>query len=544
MLDIAKTTNLVDQCWSDEIVPTLVEYIKIPNKSPAFDPDWATHGYMDDAVVLFERWARAKLPTLPSSSLEVVRLPGRTPVILIEIPGEGQDTVLLYGHLDKQPEMVGWTQGYGPWIPRLEGDKLYGRGGADDGYAMFGALSALMALKEQGVAHARCIILIEACEESGSYDLPHYVDHLASRIGSLSLVVCLDSGCGNYDQLWMTTSLRGMASGTLTVEVLDEGVHSGDGSGVVPSSFRILRRLLSRLEDEETGAMRPAELYVQVPSERVAQARRASAALGKAVYTKFPLKTGMSPMSDDLTELVLNRTWRPQLAVTGIDGLPAPTDAGNVLLPSTVAKLSLRLPPGLDAAKAADIVRTLLEKDPPYGARVVFEPESNAVGWHAPSLSPWLEQSLTRASETVFGSPPAPSRLWLCSGKNSRKRSSSSPACSAPTPTRMAPTNSCTFPPASVFRSSSRRSSPTITLSRARISHCRPHRKDSGHERAEAHYLDRRDRTAKDVSAETARRRRNRREQSPASGGDSLHFDRNRYLTVASIIFVWNLGHL
>ena len=407
MLDIAKTTNLVDQCWSDEIVPTLVEYIKIPNKSPAFDPDWATHGYMDDAVVLFERWAWAKLPTLPSSSLEVVRLPGRTPVILIEIPGEGQDTVLLYGHLDKQPEMVGWTQGYGPWIPRLEGDKLYGRGGADDGYAMFGALSALMALKEQGVAHARCIILIEACEESGSYDLPYYVDHLAQKIGSPSLVVCLDSGCGNYNQLWLTTSLRGMASGTLSIAVLDEGVHSGDASGVVASSFRILRRLLSRLEDEETGAIRPTELYVQIPPERVAQARLAAAALGDAVYTKFPLKAGMSPMSDDLTELVLNRTWRPQLAVTGIEGLPPPVDAGNVLLPSTVAKLSLRLPPNLDSTKASDLIRTLLEKDPPYRARVAFEPESNAVGWHAPTLSPWLEQSLTNASETVFGAPPA-----------------------------------------------------------------------------------------------------------------------------------------
>src|SRR6516225_8714443 len=399
--------KFIDQCWDDEIVPTLVEYIKIPNKSPAFDPEWAAHDYMDVAVALFERWARAKLPLLPGSTLEVVRLPGRTPVIVIDVPGDSKDKVLLYGHLDKQPEMVGWTEGYGPWIPRLEGDKLYGRGGADDGYAMFGALSALMALREQRVSHAPCVVLIEACEESGSYDLPHYVDHLASRIGSPSLVVCLDSGCGNYDQLWLTTSLRGMASGTLTIEVLDEGVHSGDASGVVPSSFRILRQLLSRLEDEETGTIRPAELYVQIPPERVAQARSASAALGNAVYTKFPLKAGMSPMSEDLTELVLNRTWRPQLAVTGIDGLPAPTDAGNVLLPSTVAKLSLRLPPGLDAAKAADIVRTLLEKDPPYGARVVFEPESNGVGWHAPTLSPWLEQSLTHASEAVFGAPPA-----------------------------------------------------------------------------------------------------------------------------------------
>jgi acetylornithine deacetylase/succinyl-diaminopimelate desuccinylase-like protein len=407
MLDVVKTRKFVDQCWGDEVIPTLVEYIKIPNKSPSFDPDWAAHGYMDDAVALFERWARAKLHSLPGASLEVVRLPERTPVIVIDVPGEGEDTVLLYGHLDKQPEMVGWADGYGPWNPRFEGDKLYGRGGADDGYAMFGALSALLALREQGVPHARCIVLIEACEESGSYDLPHYVDHLAQRIGSPSLVVCLDSGCGNYDQLWMTTSLRGIASGTLTARVLEEGVHSGDASGVVPSSFRILRRLLSRLEDEETGAIRPAELYVQVPSERVAQARRAAAALGDTVYTKFPLMPGMSAMSEDLTDLVLNRTWRPQLAVIGIDGLPDPINAGNVLLPSTVAKLSVRLPPTLNPDAAGDCVRTLLEKDPPYGARIDYEPGSGAAGWNAPAMSPWLEQSLERASEAAFGAPPA-----------------------------------------------------------------------------------------------------------------------------------------
>ena len=407
MLDVGKTRKFVDRCWSDEVIPTLVEYIKIPNKSPSFDPDWAAHGYMDEAVALFERWARTKLSSIPGAALEVVRLPGRTPVILIAVPGKGADTVLLYGHLDKQPEMVGWAEGYGPWIPRLEGDKLYGRGGADDGYAMFGAVSALLALCEQGVPHARCVVLIEACEESGSYDLPYYVDHLAERIGNPSMVVCLDSGCGNYDQLWLTTSLRGIASGTLTVRVLDEGVHSGDASGVVPSSFRILRQLLSRLEEEETGAVCPAELYVQVPPERLAQARRAAAALGDTVYTKFPLMPGMSPMSDDLTELVLNRTWRPQLAVIGVDGLPAPINAGNVLLPSTVAKLSLRLPPTLDPDTAGDRLRALLEKDPPYGARVEFEPGPGAAGWNAPKLSPWLEQSLARASEAAFGAPPA-----------------------------------------------------------------------------------------------------------------------------------------
>src|SRR5277367_4424034 len=262
MIDVGKVKKHVDQCWGDEIIPTLAEYIKIPNKSPAFDPDWAAHGYMDQAVSLFERWARAKLPLLSGATLETVRLPGRTPVIIIDVPGAGADIVLLYGHLDKQAEMKGWTEGFGPWVPRLEGDKLYGRGGADDGYAMFGALSALLALHDQGIPHGRCVILIEACEESGSYDLPYYVDHLSGRLGNPSLVVCLDSGCGNYDQLWLTTSLRGSFAGALTVRVLDEGVHSGDASGVVPSSFRIFRQLRSRLEDETTGEIRPELLTV------------------------------------------------------------------------------------------------------------------------------------------------------------------------------------------------------------------------------------------------------------------------------------------
>ena len=369
MINIETTRKFVDQRWGDEIVPTLVEYIRIPNKSPVFDPEWAAHGYMDEAVQLFERWARTRLADVPGATVDVARLPGRTPVIVIDLPGEVEDTVLLYG-----------------------------RGGADDGYAMFGALSALLALRDQSVRHARCVVLIEACEESGSYDLPHYVDHFAERLGNPSLVICLDSGCGNYDQLWLTTSLRGLTSGTLTVRVLEEGVHSGDASGVVPSSFRVLRLLLSRLEDEGTGAIRPSELYAQIPPERVTQARRAAAALGSAVYTKFPFPAGTSPVTEDLTELVLNRSWRPQLAVTGVEGLPKPADAGNVLLPYTTTKLSLRLPPTLDAAAAGAALRALLEKSPPYGAGVKFEVESSAAGWNAPALSPWLENSLARGS--------------------------------------------------------------------------------------------------------------------------------------------------
>ncbi|MBM3547370.1 MAG: M20/M25/M40 family metallo-hydrolase [Alphaproteobacteria bacterium] len=407
MVDAARLSKHIGQSWDDEIVPTLFEYIKIPNKSPSFDPKWAEHGYMDDAVKMFETWARKKIAIFPGATLEVVTLEGRTPVIFIEVPGEGKETILLYGHLDKQPEMVGWFDGFGPWIPLIKGDKLYGRGGADDGYAMFGSLEAIAALKDQGVPHARCVILIEACEESGSYDLPYYVDHLASRIGAPSLVVCLDSGAGNYDQLWLTTSLRGMIAGELKVQVLDEGVHSGDASGIVPSSFRIMRKLISRLEDEDTGAIKLDALYAQVPPERVAQAKVAAAALGDQVYAKFPFPEGMKPVTDDLTELVLNRTWRPALATTGMDGFPTPQNAGNVLRPHSTAKLSLRLPPTLDAKEAQKTVKTLLEKDPPYGARVSFASDKAGTGWNAPKLAPWLEKALDTGSKAAFGKAPA-----------------------------------------------------------------------------------------------------------------------------------------
>ena len=400
-------TSFIEQLWDTDIVPTLTDYIRIPNKSPAFDPKWAEHGHMDKVVAMFEGWAREKLKQLPGSSLEVVRLKDRTPLIFIEVPGNGKDTVLLYGHLDKQPEMKGWAEGTGPWEPVMKDDRLYGRGGADDGYAMFAALSALLALKEQGRHHARAVIVIEACEESGSYDLPFYIEHLSERIGTPSLVVCLDSGCGNYDQLWLTTSLRGIAMGNLTVRVLTEGVHSGDASGLVPSSFRIARRLLSRIEDEETGQMKLDELFVQIPPERMEQARQAAQILGDEVFTKMPFAGHTKPMAPDVTEMILNRTWRPQLAVTGMDGYPEPENAGNVLLPYSTLKLSLRTPPTCDAEKATKVVKEVLETNPPYGAEIAFHAEEGQSGWNAPALAPWLLESLKRASTAHFGKPVA-----------------------------------------------------------------------------------------------------------------------------------------
>lgn len=403
MPDSARFAAVIEHLWAESAIPTLVDYIRVPNKSPAFDPDWSAHGHMERAVALLEAWARSQIAHLPGARLEVVRLEGRTPVVLIEVPGAVDDTVLLYGHLDKQPEMTGWSEGLGPWTPVLREEKLYGRGGADDGYALFAALSALLALRDQEIAHARCVILIEACEESGSYDLPAYVEHLADRLGEPSLVVCLDSGCGNYDQLWLTTSLRGTTAGVLCVEVLDEGVHSGDASGVVPSSFRILRQLLSRLERESDGAILPTALHAPIPEERIAQAKIAAQALGEQIWSKFPFAGEMGPVATDPVELILNRTWRPQLAIIGMDGIPAPGNAGNVLRPYTAAKLSLRLPPTIDAEGAADLLKTLFESNPPYGARVTFTADKAGTGWSAPPLASWLATAVDRASQAAFG---------------------------------------------------------------------------------------------------------------------------------------------
>lgn len=401
-LDSASVSDFVNSTWDQSIVPQLVEYIKIPNKSPMFDADWAEHGHMAKAVKLIEAWCRSR--PIEGLTVEVVELEGRTPVILMEVPGQSDDTVLLYGHLDKQPEMVGWEEDLGPWKPVIRGDRLYGRGGADDGYAAFGSLTAIEALQRQKVPHARCVILIEACEESGSFDLPFYVDHLADRIGSPSLIVCLDSGCGNYEQLWGTTSLRGIVTGDLTVEVLREGVHSGDASGIVPSSFRILRNLLTRVEDPETGYVHD-EFHVSIPGERVGQAQAVAEVLGDEVFSKFPWSEGVQPMNSDRVELILNRTWRPAVSITGAEGLPELSNAGNVLRPKTSVKISLRVPPTMDADVASQRLKELLEADAPYGAKVTFEIEPAGSGWEAPAMSAWLLESLERSSLAFFGKP-------------------------------------------------------------------------------------------------------------------------------------------
>ena len=400
-----------ERSWDEQIVPALTDYIGVPAKSPMFDADWQAHGLLDRVVHDAATWVEGR--KVRGLKLEVIKLEGRTPLIFFDVPATRPDstqTVVFYGHLDKQPEFNGWRNDLGPWTPKLENGKLYGRGGADDGYAVYAAITAIEALDAQGIARPRCVGLIETCEESGSPDLPAYLDQLRARLGDVALVVCLDSGAGSYEQLWLTTSLRGMASGVLKVEVLGEGIHSGDASGVVPSSFRILRHLLDRLEDSRTGTLLPGSFHCEVPAQRLEQARATAAILKDEVHKRFPWACGADggpvlPTTTDPVQVLLNRTWRPTLSVTGADGFPALSNAGNVLRPYTAFKLSLRLPPLVDGAAATQELKTLLEDNAPYNAKVSFHPDSAATGWNAPELSPWLEQVLNAASTTHFGAP-------------------------------------------------------------------------------------------------------------------------------------------
>jgi acetylornithine deacetylase/succinyl-diaminopimelate desuccinylase-like protein len=398
-----KIRNLVEETWSQSIIPNLCRYIEIPCKSPAYEPNWQALGHIDRAIELVSAWCLAQ--DVRGLQLNVHRLPGRTPLLLLEIAGDIAETIVMYGHLDKQPEMTGWREDLGPWRPVIQNERLYGRGGADDGYAVFASLTAIKALQAQGTPHARCVILIETCEESGSYDLPYYLDHLKTQIGEPSLVVCLDSGSGNYEQFWCTTSLRGLISGVLTVEILQEGVHSGAAGGVVPSSFRILRQLLSRIEDENTGEILAPELHVDIPEQRQQEAKKVAQILQDGVWRDYPWVEGVEAAMDDSEQLVLNRTWRPALALVGVEGIPQFADAGNVLRPKTSVMISVRIPPNCDAKLGADAIQRMLTQHPPYGAKVSFEIRKSSPGWNARAVEPWLAKAIDSASLTYFDNP-------------------------------------------------------------------------------------------------------------------------------------------
>lgn len=396
-IDLTGIRRHIGDSWRADVIDRLHDFIAIPNVSPGFDDDWETNGHMARAVELVRAWCASR--PIEGMTVEVQELPGRTPLVVCEIPATIEargDTVILYGHLDKQPEMSGWRDGLGPWTPVLDGDRLYGRGGADDGYAVFAALTAVEALRAAGGDHTRLVVLIEASEESGSSDLPVHLDVLGDRLGEVSLVVGLDSGAATYDRLWVTTSLRGVLMGRLRVEVLTEGVHSGSAGGVVPSSFRILRHLLDRIEDPVTGRVLVDELWAPVPDERRQQIETGADEIVGGLA--FPYTDGAGPGARTPAEILLARTWEPAIANIAMDGFPPADRAGNVLRPYTELTIAARLAPTADPAVAAAALTERLTADPPYGATVTFDVEGAERGWNAPTTAPWLHSAVDEAS--------------------------------------------------------------------------------------------------------------------------------------------------
>jgi acetylornithine deacetylase/succinyl-diaminopimelate desuccinylase-like protein len=415
MFSVENAFEGISSNFDKSVVPTLVEYIRIPNLSPSFNGGKFDEPETEQVIDLFSKWVHAQ--AIPGLSLEIRRLPQRTPLMFLDLPASPDykgpnDCVLMYGHLDKQPPFEGWLPGTGPYEPVIKEGRLYGRGGADDGYALFGSIEALKTLHAQKIPHARIVILIEACEESGSPDLPAHLSSLIdeNKLGNVSLVVCLDSGAGSYDAFYLTASIRGMFMTTLTVTTLTEGVHSGGGGNICADSFRIIRQLLSSIEDEATGEMIP-ELQVSIPSRRIAQNKHTVAQLGSKIYEGFPLINGI-PMCMDLEQLALNRGWKASLTVTGMDGLPPCAKAGNVLRPSTTVKLSIRLPPSYDHTKAFGIIKSKFEAALPPNARMELSPPVTAKGWDAPETEPWLEKALNRATSTMFPTCTKPGYIF------------------------------------------------------------------------------------------------------------------------------------
>ena len=402
---MARVTLFTLSNFEQDALSALMEFATIPSLSPSFDENWSLNGHLDDAAELLAQWARGR--HLTDFDVAVHRLEGRTPTLVVTVGAtcETAGTVVLYGHLDKQPPLGDWSEGLGPFTPVRRGDRLYARGVADDGYALFSALSALESMEANGVAHARCVVLIEASEESGSPDLEAYLDALRVELGEVDLLICLDSGALTYDRLWVTTSLRGVINLEVTVSVLTQGQHSGSVSGVVPSSFRVLRQLLDRVEDASTGRILVDEMYAEIPPIHRDAAGAIAQEFGDVAARDLPVVAGLELMGDSDADRILRSTWHPTLSLIGVGGVPTPETAGNVLRPYTSAVLSFRLPPTVEAARARARIEELLTRDPPSHAQVTVTGTHDADGWLAPPSERWLSDAVNRASTEAFGRP-------------------------------------------------------------------------------------------------------------------------------------------
>ena len=404
-LDLGSLMDRSDEIWEQSILPSLSEFIEIKALSPLFEPDWANLGELDATIELFCKWLDDQ--GISGMSYETHRIDDLSPVLLVTIEGTGPGEVIFYSHLDKQPSKSElWSEGLHPLRAVRRDPWLYGRGSVDDGYGGYLCATSIRLLQEAGAPHPRCTLIIETCEESGSFDLPPYLEALSGQLGDPDMVVVMDSGGPDYEHVWMTEALRGLVSGTLSVKVSHEGIHSGNSGGSIPSSFRILRVLLDRVEDSATGRVLIPEMHVEIPREIREKAVALREIVGNSIWEQFPTVDSLRQASDTTEDMIIAMNWAPTLSIIGADGMPSVQVAGNVLRTNTDLKLSFRIPPGVDSDIAIACAKKALEEDPPYGAEVTFTPDSCADGFHAPPLAGSVSDAIHDASMELTGLPP------------------------------------------------------------------------------------------------------------------------------------------
>jgi len=404
-LDLGNLMDRSDEIWEQSILPSLSDFIEIKALSPLFEPDWANLGELDATIEIFCKWLDEQ--GISGMSYETHRIDDLSPVLLVTIEGTGPGEVIFYSHLDKQPSKPElWSEGLHPLRAVRRDPWLYGRGSVDDGYGGYLCATSIRLLQEAGEPHPRCTMIIETCEESGSFDLPPYLEELTDQLGNPDMVVVMDSGGPDYDHVWMTEALRGLVSGTLSVKVSHEGIHSGNSGGSIPSSFRIQRILLDRVEDSATGRVLIPEMHADIPQEVRDKAVALRDIVGNSIWEQFPTVDSLRQASESTEDMIVAMNWEPTLSIIGADGMPSVQVAGNVLRTNTDLKLSFRIPPGVDSEAAIACAKKILEEDPPYGAEVTFTPDSSADGFHAPPLSGTVSDAIHDASMELTGLPP------------------------------------------------------------------------------------------------------------------------------------------
>ena len=402
-LNADKTREIIDAHWDNWYVKGLCEFIEVPNLTPMVDPNYLTNGLNEKAMALVDDYIN-KLE-IKGISKKIFQPDGMTPLIVYAVDkaeGGSDAQIMFYGHLDKQPWMDGWDEGLGPTKPVIRGEYLYGRGGGDDGYSPFSTMLAIKNAQLQGIKHSRIVLVLETEEESGSPNLINLLNIAKDFIGNPDYLFCLDSGAFDYNQLWLTSSLRGITLMDVTVKAGKGGYHSGEVGGIVPETFRVMRHLLNRLDDPKTG-LPMEELNTELPAYARPEAERMVALSGEAMCKKYKMEEGVKYCSqDNLVEMYLNNTWRANLSVTGAGGLPDYNRAGNVVRPQTTLRLSYRLPPNMDCHKAAAIVKQKLTTDVPHDCIVEIKGDHNGNGWCMKDPEPWFHDVINNASKNFY----------------------------------------------------------------------------------------------------------------------------------------------